>query len=384
MLTRLVIPPFTFAFLGSLVLVAPWLTTPSAAAEKDKIPYQSIEGDKYKLRWYDAKDLRVEGRGYSDVKSYYDRLPAKAEGVVRDPVWVLSRNSSGMCVWFDADTPQIAVRWTLLSPNYSLPHMADTGANGVDLYGKAADGTWRWIAVGKPSGAESVAVLSTTLPAGMRTYRVYLPLYNGVTKVQIGLPAKAKIAQASDSTLEKKPVVFYGTSIMQGACASRTGMAQSSIIGRRLGVPVINLGFSGNGKMEPEIGKLLAELDPAVYVLDALPNCDAKEVAERTEPLVRTLREAHPETPIVLVEDRTYADSYWNPSRLERNVTSRKEYKAAYERLVKAGVKGLTYVEGGQLLREDGEDTVDGSHPTDLGFMRYADVLAPIIKPLLK
>jgi hypothetical protein len=161
-------------------------------------------------------------------------------------------------------------------------------------------------------------------------------------------------------------------------------MAQSSIVGRRLGVPVINLGFSGNGKMEPEVAGLLAELDPAVYVLDALPNCAAEEVAERTEPLVKTLREAHPDTPIVLVEDRTYADSYWNPSRLERNLSSRKEYRAAYERLVKAGVKGLTYVEGNQLLREDGEDTVDGSHPTDLGFMRYADVLAPIIKPLLK
>jgi len=355
-----------------------------AAAESTGIPFTSIKGDKLKLRWYDAKDLDVEGRGYSDVKEYYDRLPAKAEGVVRDPVWGLSRNSSGMCVWFDADTPSISVRWTLRGAALALPHMAATGASGVDLYGKAADGSWRWIAVGKPTGPENSAPLATTLPAGRRTYRVYLPLYNGVTSVQIGLPADAEVARTADPTLRKKPVVFYGTSIMQGACASRTGMAQSSIVGRRLGVPVVNLGFSGNGKMEPEVAGLLAELDPAVYVLDALPNCAADEVAARTEPLVRTLRAAHPDTPIVLVEDRTYADSYWNPSRLDRNVTSRKEYRAAYERLVKAGVKGLTYVEGGQLLREDGEDTVDGSHPTDLGFMRYADVLAPIIKPLLK
>jgi len=375
---------FAFAAVVLLISFAPPVAAQTPAAPSAGVPFTAVQGDKFKLRWYDAKDLDVEGRGYADVKEYYDRLPAKAEGVVRDAVWGLSRSSSGMCVWFDADTPSISVRWTLRSPSLALPHMAATGASGVDLYGKAADGTWRWIAVGKPTGPENNAPLASTLAAGMRTYRVYLPLYNGVTSVQIGLPADAQIARTKDATLGKKPIVFYGTSIMQGACASRTGMAQSSIVGRRLGAPVINLGFSGNGKMEPEVARLLAELDPAVYVLDALPNCDAKEVAERTEPLVRALREAHPNTPIVLVEDRTYGDSYWNPSRLERNVTSRKEYKAAYQRLLKAGVSGLTYVEGNQLLREDGEDTVDGSHPTDLGFMRYADVLAPIIKPLLK
>jgi lysophospholipase L1-like esterase len=160
-------------------------------------------------------------------------------------------------------------------------------------------------------------------------------------------------------------------------------MSQSSIIGRKLDRPIINLGFSGNGKMEIEVARLLAELDPAAYVLDALPNCNAEEVKERTEPLVRELRKAHPNTPIVMVEDRSYADSYWVPSRKERNETSRKEYRAAYERLLKEGVTGLTYVEGNQLLRDDGEDTVDGSHPTDLGFMRYADVLTPVLAKVL-
>ncbi|MGC3966953.1 MAG: SGNH/GDSL hydrolase family protein [Pirellulales bacterium] len=160
---------------------------------------------------------------------------------------------------------------------------------------------------------------------------------------------------------------------------SRTGMAQSSIVGRRLEMPVINLGFSGNGKMEPEIAKLLAELDPAIYVIDALPNMEAALVKERAEAFVRTLREARPTTPIILVEDRSYADAHWVSSRRERNEGSRKEFRAAYERLVGSGITGLKYVEGSQLLREDGEDTVDGSHPTDLGFMRYADILTPII-----
>jgi len=366
--------------LNSLLVILAVFTTPSLlrAADPATIPFTADE--KLAIRWYNAQDLGVEGRGWNDTKAFYDRLPAKAEGVVRSQVWNLGRDSAGMNVRFFADTPSIAVRWKLTSPSLSMPHMAATGKSGVDLYGRLPNGTWRWIAVGKASDQNNNATLANELPPGRREYRVYLPLYNGVSSVEIGLPVDAKIERVEE---KRKPIVFYGTSIMQGACASRTGMAQSSIIGRRLDWPVINLGFSGNAKMEIEVARLLAELDPVVYVLDALPNCGAAEVKERTEPLVLEIRKAHPETPIIMVEDRTYADSVWSATKLDRNVTSRREYKAAYERLLKAGVKGLTYVYGGQLLDENGEDTVDSSHPTDLGFDRYADIMTPIIKAVL-
>ncbi|MBL9095051.1 MAG: SGNH/GDSL hydrolase family protein [Planctomycetaceae bacterium] len=365
---------FVFAF--ALTCFAPFV------AQAADVPHTTFP--KSNLKWYDAKDLDVEGRAFNDTKAYYDRLPGKAEGVVPDPVWSLSRQSAGMCVRFAADTPAIVVRWKLTSPTVALPHMAATGVSGVDLYGLTDEGVWRWIAVGKALKQENEQKLVSTLPPGLREYRVYLPLYNGTESVHIGLAASAKIARSADPALKKKPVVFYGTSIMHGACASRTGMAQSSIIGRRIGRPVVNLGFSGNGRMEPALAQLLAEIDADCYVLDTLPNMEAKLVKERAEAFVLALRKAKPNVPIVLVEDRTYADGYWVPSRRERNEGSRKEFKAAYKRLLDAGVTGLTYVEGDQLLRADGEDTVDGSHPTDLGFMRYADVLTPIIKPLLK
>lgn len=369
--------------LASIALFSSWHSSAvEVQSAEPAIAYSTVPGDP--LRWYDAHDLTVEGRGCTDVAEFYDRLPAKAEKIVRPSVWGLSRHSAGMCVRFTADTPTIAVKWKLRSPNLAMPHMAATGVSGVDLYGRTDDGTWRWIAVGKPTGVETKATLVSTLPPGKREYRVYLPLYNGVAEVSVGLPADAMIERTDHPSAAKKPIVFYGTSIMHGACASRTGMAQPAIIGRRLDRPTINLGFSGNGKMEIEVAELLAELDPAAYVLDALPNCDAAEVKERTEPLVRTLRKAHPNVPIVLVEDRTYADSHWVPARKERNESSRREYRAAYERLLKEGVTGLTYVEGNQLLREDGEDTVDGSHPTDLGFMRYADVLTPVLTGVLR
>jgi lysophospholipase L1-like esterase len=160
-------------------------------------------------------------------------------------------------------------------------------------------------------------------------------------------------------------------------------MVHTAILGRRLQRPVLNLGFSGNGKMEPEMAELLAELDPAVYVLDCLPNMGAKEVEERVEPFVKTLRKAHPQTPILLVEDRTYANAPLLPSLAQRNADSRAALKRAFERLVKAEVAGLHYLPGDKLLGDDGEATVDGSHPTDLGFVRQADAMQAALLPLL-
>ena len=160
-------------------------------------------------------------------------------------------------------------------------------------------------------------------------------------------------------------------------------MVHTAIVGRRLDRPVINLGFSGNGRLEQEVADLLAELDPAVYVIDCLPNVTADVVAARTEPLVKTLRKARPDTPILLVEDRTYANSFLIPAKQDRNDTSRAAFRAAYERLQKAGVKHLSYLPGDHLLGEDGEATVDSSHPTDLGFMRQAEAFEKALRPLL-
>jgi lysophospholipase L1-like esterase len=160
-------------------------------------------------------------------------------------------------------------------------------------------------------------------------------------------------------------------------------MAHVAILGRRLDRPVINLGFSGNGLMEPDLATLLAELDPAVYVLDCLPNMTAKLVSERVEPFVRTLRKSHPTTPIVLAEDRTYTNAPIVPTVRNRNATSRAALKTAYEHLQAEGVGNLHYLPGDTQLGADGDDTVDGSHPTDLGFYRMANAFERILKPLL-
>lgn len=136
--------------------------------------------------------------------------------------------------------------------------------------------------------------------------------------------------------------------------------------------------------MDPEVGQLMAELDAAVYVIDCLPNMQGEEVAQRAEPLVRQLRAAHPDAPIVLVEDRTYANAAFKPESQQRHAASRAALKDAYAKLVGDGVTGLSYIEGDQLLGDDGEATVDSSHPSDLGMMRQADILEPVLRPLVE
>lgn len=363
----------------SFTILLALVFSPAAAAETfEPTP---VETDAQGVRWFDARVFGIEGQGWTETKSPFDRLPAKAEGVVRPAVWNLSRNSAGLCVRFKTNASTLSARWELTSGRLGLPHMAASGASGLDLYVKTDDGQWRWAATGMPKAKKNSVKLITGIPEKERDYLLYFPLYNSVTKVELGFPAGSTVAKAQPWS--RKPIVFYGTSITHGACASRPGMVHTAILGRRLGYPVINLGFSGNGTMDPEIGELMAELDAAVYVIDCLPNMQSKQIEQRIEPLVKQLRAARPETPILLVEDRTYANAFLYPAKQKRHAASRRALREGYERLSAAGINGLHYLPGEHLLGADGDDTVDSSHPTDLGFFRQANAFEEVLRPLL-
>jgi len=330
--------------------------------------------------WTDIRALRVEGQGWTDLKAPFHRLPERAEGVVRDVVWALSRHSTGLCVKFETDASEIHGRWTLTEDRIAMSHMPATGCSGLDLYIDTPTGP-KWAGVGRP---EELPTVETSLATGLvdseKACTVYLPLYNGVSSVEIGVPDGASV-RASERPAGRKTIVFYGTSITHGASASRCGTTHVARVGRDLDCEVINLGFSGNGMMEAEVATFLAELDPDVFVIDCLPNMTEDLVTERAANLVKTVRQSRPDTPIVLVEDRTYGDATFVPARKVRNETSRAAFRDVYESLLGDNVAGLTYLEGEPLLGED--DTVDGSHPTDLGFKRQADHFVACLRGIL-
>lgn len=334
------------------------------------------------VTWHDVTKWGVEGREFPDMERYryFDRLPKAAEGKVTPAVWSLSRDSAGMMVRFKTNATAIHARYKLVKPTLGMPHMAPTGVSGLDLYARDTDGKWKWVQVTKPAAQSVNAQIIKDLAPGEREYAAYLPLYNGVETLEIGVPKGATFEGLAP---RKKPIVFYGTSITHGACASRPGMVHTAILGRRFDLPVVNLGFSGNGKMDAAVGDFLVKIDAAAYVIDCLPNMQPAMVSERTVPLVNQLRAAKPGTPIVLVEDRRFTNSWITPLKAKFHDENHAALKKAYAELQAAGVKNLYYISGDHLYGDDTDGATDASHASDLGFIRQADIFEPVLRKAL-
>ena len=254
-----------------------------------------------------------------------------------------------------------------------MNHMAASGNSGLDLYAKR-DGKWTFVAVGRPNTERTTVTLKGNLSGELTEYLLYLPLYNDVTELLIGVDKNAKLIKPAPRPADRrKPMVFYGTSITQGGCASRSGMAHPLILGRWFDREVINLGFSGSGKMEPIMAELLGEIDAAVYVLECLPNMTSEMVAERYIPFVHILRKARPDTPILMVE---------SPLEIPYRAGN-KELNQAFKQLTAEGQTRLYYLPGESQLAGEENGTVDGVHPTDLGFHRMAVAYKPVLAAIL-
>lgn len=362
------------------------LFTVLASAAAQEIPADALSptlaNEAKGVLWFDALLLPFEGRPYSDTNSPFDRLPSNMEGIVEPYVWQLGKQSSGMAVRFITNAKQFEARWSLTKEQLGMTHMPATGVSGLDLYIREGD-SYRWAGVGRPArqiGASEMFLDFAEMAP--REYILYLPLYNGVQSLEIGIPSGAYIAPAPPRPAARtKPVVFYGTSITQGACASRPGAAYTAIISRALDRSHINLGFSGNGKMYPEFVDLLARIDAECYVIDCVPNMTPELVDERAAGFLRGLRAAKPTTPIIVVESLLPPHRAYNESRAnypERNARLR----AAYEQVVQPNEPWF-YVRGDDLIGNDGEGTADGIHPSDLGFMRISEELIPVIEQAL-
>lgn len=332
-------------------------------------------------KWYDWTTLPLEGRAWEGEEraTPFGRFPKRWLEKIPSAVASLSTHSAGMAAHFQTNAKQIWLRCSVTDANLAMPHMPATGKSGFDLYGRDAGGNFRFIKNIVPKEGE--LLLGGNLPEEEREYLIYLPLYNGTRTMEVGLPEEASF---SIITRKEKPILFYGTSIMHGACASRPGMPHAAILGRRLERSFWNFGFSGNGRMEEVMAAAFGELDPSVYVLDCLPNMNPSLVSERTVPFVRKLREKRPDTPILLVEDRVSPCSWIQSGQAEFHRQNQAALKASYEKLLEDGEKGLFYLSHELFLSEDGDGTVDNSHPTDYGFVCYANATEGILREILK
>ena len=351
------------------------------------------------LKYYDVRELGlpVLGKGFDDCvrqndtisDGFYTRLPADLQGVVRKAVWDLGQNSAGLAIRFRTNSKCIGAEWRPLN-NFGMSHMTPTGVRGLDLYA-LVDGEWLFVGAGQPNGKKSRNVFIRKMNGEMREYIMYLPLYDGVINLSIGIDSTAVIEKPHVADLvpsEKNlPIVFYGTSVTQGGCATRPGMAYPSIIERKLHRETVNLGFSGNGRMDKCLGDKIARIPASMYVIDCLANCTSQIVKDSTEHFIRAIVEANPDVPVLMVSNYCYPYQYLDAQFQIDTPEENAIWKEFAQKFRKEGYKNVRYIDAyakGNMKKSpigpDHEGTVDGVHMTDLGFLRFADFLIKYIK----
>ncbi|MCR6503688.1 SGNH/GDSL hydrolase family protein [Bacteroides muris (ex Fokt et al. 2023)] len=329
----------------------------------------------------------IRGRAWhNEQQRTYARLPLKAKNLVNKAVWNLSQQSAGLSIAFYSNSPEIKIKYTVTGGR-SMAHMPATGVSGVDLYATDRNGRSRWCAAKYSLGDTLVYTYDglTYEDASNKGYEytLFLPLYNSVSFLEIGVKDNASISFIPVS--EEKPLVVYGTSIAQGACASRPGMAWINIINRTMEHPVVNLGFSGSGKLEKELFELLAETDAKLYIIDCMPNmispADTAVIAERILTGIKTLRTRN-QAPVLLVEHSGYMNEYTSDRAEASYKASNRQLRKAYNTLMQQepDIYYLTKEEIGLSM----DAMVKGAHPSDLSMQQYADSYVKKIREILK
>ncbi|CAK7030975.1 MAG: hypothetical protein PETM_01277 [Petrimonas sp.] len=326
------------------------------------------------LKWWNpiqSEVLVVEGQVCpSKSSNTYNRLPERVKDDVREVVWTKSQESSGLAIRFKTNSSEIRIRYQVKN-KFEFEHMPATGVSGLDLYSLEKNGSRRWAGATYTFG-DTIHYSYSAIKPELREYILYLPLYNKVEWLNIGVVKDANFVPIK--AREEQQIVVYGTSIAQGGCASRPGMAWTAQLGRALQSPVINLGFSSNGILEMPLIKLMAETDAKIFILDCLPNLTSfseKIIKDKIINAVSYLHSKRPKTPILLAE---HADANIDLLNSDLDNSFKKINKLMHDVFCEIKSKGFQniYLLTSEDIGLDSESTVDGQHPNDLGMKRYA------------
>lgn len=351
-------------------------------------PNKTFDGT---IRWYSPLEepFQVAGLAWFHEEKKYRRLPTVPSKPISEAVDHIADHTAGGQIRFQCNSSSLSIR-VKLKDKADMVHMPATGQCGVDCYISSMDRFLPLYYVNTTKYDIALSEYECTLFSNweptMRNIVLNLPLYQGVKEIWIGLDEGTEILHPPGYVSNKK-IIVYGTSVTQGGCACRPGMAYTNILSRRIPLEFINLGFSGNGKGEPEVAEIISQIkDPACLVLDYEGNSGAIEQFRKTLPeFIRVYREVHPTIPILVVSRFPYSSEklFSRTSRLQKE---RKEFEQSLvNKLREKGDLNIYFFDGSKSL--GGEDfyecTVDGTHPTDLGFLRIANAFEPVLKTLL-
>lgn len=329
------------------------------------------------MKWYHLTDpaLSLEGLALSDREGRrYWRLPADVIDQVNSGVSEVAKFPSGARVRFATDSRRIAL-CAVVGPAGYIKNVGAIGKCGLAGY---VDGEWHYVVYPAASDAEEMTG-AYDLDGKMHEHTVYLPLFTPLYDLMIGLDDDAQVKPPRPYAVQK-PIVFYGSSITNGASATHAGNAYVSIVCRRLDASFLNLGFSGSARGEESIARYIAGLDMSLFVMDYDHNApDAAHLEATHERFFRIVREAQPDLPIALISKPDFdIDPKGNAAR-------RAVIRRTYEHALAAGDARVRFIDGETLFgtTERRDCLVDGIHPNDLGFRRMADAITPVLRELL-
>ena len=311
-----------------------------------------------------------EERQYS-----FQRLPNKYKENIRKELWDLSKNNAGISLCLKTNSQNLKLKWHL-ELDFKMNHMTDSGIKGLDIY-EHIDNEWSYRSTGLPNGLKNEHLIKFK-NSEQKILCIYLPLYDTVTKFNIGIDDSSSLTFLKN---KHKPIVFYGTSITQGGCASRPGMAHTNILSRKTNDPIINLGFSGNGHLEESIGRILSEINAKCFVIDCLPNVNTSQIKSNVIPLVKSIRniEKGYQCPIIFLEQPIIHDQYIDEDVVYKNRILLQQIKECD----KLGLRDIHLIDQNGSLGSDNETTVDGIHYNDIGFLRYANHIYKSLKKII-
>jgi hypothetical protein len=356
--------------------------------QKHDVNMRTNKADASGLAWYPPTQMPMQLCGFAwyEQDRAYRRMPLKPSHKLPQAVDNLANCTAGGQIRFQTNSTKLCVR-VKLAGLAGMNHMPATGQCGFDCY--AGDpGRQKFVNATKYDHTkQEYECKFFELPPekGNRNITLNFPLYQGVQSVEIGVDENAALLGPPPWQLNA-PVVVYGTSITQGGCASRPGMAYTNILSRRLNVEFINLGFSGSGRGEPEVAHVIAGIErPAMLVLDYEGNTGPtfEGLSETMPEFIRILRATHKTVPLLVISRIPFAMDTIDPVKMQER-TRKRDFQRDLVRNLRKSDNQIFFHDGHDLLGSNFDEcTVDGVHPTDLGFIRMADVLEPVFRTLL-
>ena len=332
------------------------------------------------FRWLEINPACCNGRGWADTLYPFDRLPP-GRGIEKyERLWQKSHLAAGIALVFETDSETIGIRWSQHEFEEEPGSFETRSANGFDLYAfDEIDGDWRW--AGLTSGIRvseaDVFTLKRGHPLGRRRYLLYFPMQKTVKQAWLGINERAFFR--FEPPRKDPPLLYYGTSLINGAFSSRPGLSLAARLAREFDCPLLNFGFAGSAEMQIEVAELIAELAPAAILVDVLQNLDLSLLPGRVVPFLKTVAAAHPDKPILVLENAMALAAFWRDGGGKAQMYWWNVYRRLF-RKVRRDFPNLHYVSGLELMGIDRETGSDSVHANDIGFDRMFRALAGALR----